>query len=945
MINKTFNPSISSGVTNYIYDPDSGNTTQPPANGIWNTVSRWQGATPGTLTQTQANYFTSSINTEFLPFRTVTGGGPHNALAYTNPGTTKQRPFGDYVDLFWGQSIDYFYTGTDGVAQLSAYVYLKDPDGNYFAILFCSYDNRLTYYQPSVGSDGTTFFASTPIGNTIYCSSNNSMTYPGAGFINYSVRFTKEHLAKALADLVAQGVSTPWMCPADWVIHEVGILHEVFQFNDPNIQVHSTVQFSSVIVANTILDYPTTINFSQGYPLFTTMLPGIQTTPDAYSIQETVADGRNIGAGIQTLKFNWRSHRYFELNADGHFAMILRANDNALRESPRHLQGTGLLFGNLSGYTNSDTGHVGNLLHPSTIVETWYGGLHTGDNDLIPGTWGTALLQDDVTYQVEVNAIIDNSGKSFVSYRITSGGITLFDFPPVADNNTYYDPTQTGIIMGQVFGGGVAGWDISITNLSITWSALTPTYTITPDKTTVNEGKRVTYTITTTNIADGTILYWTNAGTTNGYDFSDFVVGPSTGNDGAVTITGNSGSFYKTLASDLITEGTETIIVQLRTGSIYGSIVSTAATVTVNDTSTTPTTPTYSIVPDKTTVNEGEMVTWNIATTNVPNTTLYWVNTGTTSGYDFSDTVVGPSDGLSGPVDIISGAGSFTRTLSNDLVTEGSETIKMHLRTGSSAGPMVAKASTVTVVDSSTTPTGGTPTYIIQPAGLVTGSTINEGNTVTYNIITSNVSTGTTLYWFNAGSTTGPDFTDYNPSITDSAIAGTVTIGSNGTTSFQRTISNDNSLEGSETIIMQLRTVSDRSVTPVAIADTVTVNDTSVPGAKTYTVIPRKTLYNEGETAYFDISTSNVPDGTVLYFTGAVGSSFITESDFSTAGGPWRNYGPVTILNGVGVIYRPFKLDLVTEGAEYWQVQLRTDSITGPVVAESSAIRLSLIHI
>jgi hypothetical protein len=600
-------PTIVNPVTNYVYDPISGNTNQHPADGLWGTASRWQGPNPGTLTQTQTNLFTSNIDTNVLPFRTVVGGGPHNVVSYVTAPETIQRPFGDYLEISWGASVDSFSESNGGVAQLSAYTYFKDPDDNYFAILFAIYDNRSEYYNytPNVGFDTQVFFATTPIGNTKYCTSNNIMVRSdtvGSGYVNYTVRFTKAHFATALADVIAAGATTDWPAPSDWLIHEVGILHEVFQ-NDPGTQVRSAVSFTSPLVGKTSLPYPTNITFTKGYPSFNTILDGIQCTPGAYDIQSTQANGYNVGAGKMTVRFDWRSHRYWEFNPDAHCAFILRASENHIRgniitdpvtgKQIRGNQGTGLLFGNLSGYSNPITGHVGNPISPSTIIETWYQPNGYG-NDLLPGSWGTMVLQDDVTYQTEINAIIDNNGRSFVSYKLTSGGITIFDCPPIDDNNIWYDPTNTGLIIGHVFDSGnddpTNPWNININNLAVTWSASTPTFAITPDKTTVNEGDTITWTVSTTNIPNGTVLYWTRAGAgINQNDFDNgFVIAPYDGYSGTVIINNNRGTFTNITVRDNLTEGTETEIMSIRQESPLGSVVATSVGVVILDTSTTP---------------------------------------------------------------------------------------------------------------------------------------------------------------------------------------------------------------------------------------------------------------------------------------------------------------------------------------------------------------------
>lgn len=159
-------------------------------------------------------------------------------------------------------------------------------------------------------------------------------------------------------------------------------------------------------------------------------------------------------------------------------------------------------------------------------------------------------------------------------------------------NTDWIDATTNGLsVRNQSNSGwiskssGLSG--VSVRNSTNTgWITFGPTlsYSISPSTSSVNEGGTVTFNITTAAFGSGT-LYWTNAGTTTGADFSD------TQNSGSVVITSNSGSFTRTLNNDVTTEGTETIIIQLRTGSTSGPVVATASTVSVIDSSTTSTFP------------------------------------------------------------------------------------------------------------------------------------------------------------------------------------------------------------------------------------------------------------------------------------------------------------------------------------------------------------------
>jgi hypothetical protein len=92
----------------------------------------------------------------------------------------------------------------------------------------------------------------------------------------------------------------------------------------------------------------------------------------------------------------------------------------------------------------------------------------------------------------------------------------------------------------------------------------------------------VQYTVTTTNTADGTTLYWKTTGNTTNAD----IVG---GNTGSIVVTNNRAVFNVTVIADSMTEGDETIGISILTGSISGTpVVNTSSLITINDTSVTP---------------------------------------------------------------------------------------------------------------------------------------------------------------------------------------------------------------------------------------------------------------------------------------------------------------------------------------------------------------------
>jgi hypothetical protein len=230
--------------------------------------------------------------------------------------------------------------------------------------------------------------------------------------------------------------------------------------------------------------------------------------------------------------------------------------------------------------------------------------------------------------------------------------------------------------------------NISGSNWSYTSAYVTPppTYSVSPSATLVNEGNTITYTVNTSGVANGTVLYWTNSGTTSAQDFT------SNTNSGSFTVSADLGSIVRQLSSDLTTEGSETIILQIRTGSISGPVVATSSIVTITDISVTPVSVT--ITTGTLSIDEGQTITFAINTAGIANgTVLYWTNTGTTVPEDFADTT------NSGSFIVNLNLGIVTRPLSADLTTEGPESLILNVHTGSITGPIVATSSTIVVAD------------------------------------------------------------------------------------------------------------------------------------------------------------------------------------------------------------------------------------------------------
>ena len=256
-------------------------------------------------------------------------------------------------------------------------------------------------------------------------------------------------------------------------------------------------------------------------------------------------------------------------------------------------------------------------------------------------------------------------------------------------------------------------------------AAATPTYSVTAPAS-INEGSSGTINVSTTNVADGTTLYWT---VTPSADF-----GTTSGN---FSITSNAGSFTVSPTADLTTEGPETGTIQIRTGSTSGTIVA-SDTFTINDTSTTPASASYnSFTRSRTSIDEDNSttVTFTVNTTGVAN--------GTTVGYTISG--ISAADislsQLTGNITISSNTGSLAFYAIADSTTEGNETATIALNSTDSAGnPTGSLSSSVVINDTSVCPTANqlVSTFC---SGYDLYGTYTDGNCGTYNsLIQSNSS-------------------------------------------------------------------------------------------------------------------------------------------------------------------------------------------------------------
>ena len=195
----------------------------------------------------------------------------------------------------------------------------------------------------------------------------------------------------------------------------------------------------------------------------------------------------------------------------------------------------------------------------------------------------TSIVTADGQLTVSFNAPGDDGGSSITDYQVsTDGGST---FASIGGTTSPFvigslDTTNSFDVVIQAINANGAGTS------SATVSS--QAYAVSPTANNVDEGSSLTFNVTTANVANGTTLYWTiNNITTADGDFS--------ATSGTVSINSDAGTFSVTTVADSTTEGSQTFTVSLRTDSVSGTVVDTSATVTINDTSTNPWSPSTDI--------------------------------------------------------------------------------------------------------------------------------------------------------------------------------------------------------------------------------------------------------------------------------------------------------------------------------------------------------------
>jgi hypothetical protein len=195
-------------------------------------------------------------------------------------------------------------------------------------------------------------------------------------------------------------------------------------------------------------------------------------------------------------------------------------------------------------------------------------------------------------------------------------------------------------------------------------ASTTPVYSVIADKYSLAEGETVTYTITTVNVSNNTVLNYTLSGDQITKD--DIASGSLTG---SFTIQNNTATVEVKIAEDSIVEQAELLTFKIDNTTASVDVVITAQSQPFTiDTNI----PTYALQTDKFQYEEGETIVYTVTTTNVAD--------GTKLQYSLFGEQITASDistgSLYGTFVIINNQAKFYVTIEKDSVIENDESMR-----------------------------------------------------------------------------------------------------------------------------------------------------------------------------------------------------------------------------------------------------------------------------
>jgi hypothetical protein len=205
---------------------------------------------------------------------------------------------------------------------------------------------------------------------------------------------------------------------------------------------------------------------------------------------------------------------------------------------------------------------------------------------------------------------------------------------------------------------------------------------------TVTEGNSINFTINTTGIPDSTTLYFTISGMST----EDIPI-----QSGSFTITNNAGSISLLPITDLVVDDNESFTLQIRSGSITGTVIATSVPILVKDDPYTITvTPSSTSIIESTSGSTSTII-FNIATTNISSGTILKAKilsvSGTINASDFSPALLERSFTVTGSTIALSW------DIVRDATTEGNEQFRIQILDNSNN--LLLNGPIITILDGS----------------------------------------------------------------------------------------------------------------------------------------------------------------------------------------------------------------------------------------------------
>jgi hypothetical protein len=436
--------------------------------------------------------------------------------------------------------------------------------------------------------------------------------------------------------------------------------------------------------------------------------------------------------------------------------------------------------------------------------------------------------------------------------------------------------------------------------------------------------------------ADWVVVPVLAAGGIGEFTQSDFKEGIS----GTVDVVNNAAPVTLTALNDGITEGTEQFFVRF-------TIVVDGVTITKDSpTASVTETVAYSIdiaagssaIMTEALAGSSDGVVLTIKTPYLPpNTTLYWETVA-----DDKSSVMEKTDFTDGQIagsfvinqgGIITNQYTLSRVAVIDGKTEGDESFRIILKTGTAASTKVATSPKITITEN------------IKPDIYVAATSITEGAAgAVFKVTMPKTAVGTLVYWQiskgSKGTLTDSDFlvSDAKTAGTRQAMSGYVKTDKNNSASFTIAARQDSFAEDDEKFKVSISLDPNYSTIEASTPE-LNITDVSSYVITASTTAVRETdegVLGTGRTVTFTVYTPYWPDNTTLYYTTQSVAGTITNSDFVPGFGSTQD--SFKVFNNQATLTFKMNSDATTgEGNEKFAIQIRENSYSSPVVKNGTS--------